>query len=283
MTELFARLSDLTMRPRPFSRYTTIEMWNDDHISRQMLEVHLDPANDLASRNSVFIGRSLDWIKDRFAVSAATRVVDFGCGPGLYTTELAAAGAEVTGIDVSKRSIDYASKTARRRGLSMHYLTGNYLEVGLPGSYDLITMIFCDFGVLSPEQRKRLLGTWRSILKRGGRILFDVPSLAYFDSAAEGCSYEYERVGGFWSAGPYFVFHDTFRWEARKLLLERHTVVEADRTRAFYDWLQCFSRESLTRELGRAGLSVEAMYANVAGDPPSDEAMEIAVVAAHGG
>ena len=32
-------------RPEPFSDYTTPELWDDEHISEQMLRFHLDPAH----------------------------------------------------------------------------------------------------------------------------------------------------------------------------------------------------------------------------------------------
>lgn len=281
MSELFDRLSQIAERPRPFEHYTTLEMWSDEHISRHMLEAHLDRESDLASRNAAFIHRSVEWIRERFAISSQTRIADFGCGPGLYTTALASAGARVFGIDASRRSIEHAVKVAQERGLAVEYVVGDYLESDLPGGYDLIMMIYCDFCVLDPQQRTRLLGKWRTLLAPGGRLLFDVASVPYFDSISAAHSYKKASRGGFWSAAPYVVFDDTFRWEETKLLLERHTVIEADRTRVFYNWLQCFSREAVARELEAAGFAVEACYANVAGDPPDEAARELAVVAAH--
>ncbi len=44
-------------------------------------------------------------------------IADFGCGPGLYATRLAQRQATVTGIDFSKRSIQYAQEVATREGL----------------------------------------------------------------------------------------------------------------------------------------------------------------------
>ena len=64
--------------------------------------------------------------------------------------------AKVTGIDFSHRSIGYALNKAEVSGRNISYIEGNYLDAELPGvgSYDLATMIYCDFCPLSPAQRK---------------------------------------------------------------------------------------------------------------------------------
>ncbi|HOJ15222.1 MAG TPA: class I SAM-dependent methyltransferase, partial [Deltaproteobacteria bacterium] len=38
------------------------------------------------------------------------RILDLGCGPGLYTKRLSDAGYDVTGMDYSRRSIAYAKE-----------------------------------------------------------------------------------------------------------------------------------------------------------------------------
>jgi 2-polyprenyl-3-methyl-5-hydroxy-6-metoxy-1,4-benzoquinol methylase len=49
-----------------------------------------------------FIDPSVKWILSNFGINNKTNVINFGCGPGLYTTRLAEQGAKVTGIDFSK-------------------------------------------------------------------------------------------------------------------------------------------------------------------------------------
>ncbi len=102
---MFKQLKQFTRKPEPFAAYTTETLWNDPHISAQMLHFHLDENVDAASRNHDFIKRSTHWITDHFSVGKRTHVCDFGCGPGLYTLGLARSGADVTGVDFSKRSI----------------------------------------------------------------------------------------------------------------------------------------------------------------------------------
>ena len=127
---MFDRLEKINRRPKPFERYTRLELWNDEHISKGMLDAHLDPNTDWASRNKKFMDKSINWIVSHFKVGENTRIADFGCGPGLYTTPLAERGADVTGIDFSENSIRYAREMAARKELDINYVVQSYLEYG---------------------------------------------------------------------------------------------------------------------------------------------------------
>ena len=105
-TSLFSLLQTVTERPRPFSVYTASDLWTDEHTSGQMLAYHLNGDVDISSRRTSFIDDSVRWLEERFELSNNSRVIDFGCGPGLYTTRLARLGSEVHGIDFSARSIE---------------------------------------------------------------------------------------------------------------------------------------------------------------------------------
>ena len=82
-----------------------------------MLEYHLNESIDVASRNKSFIEKSVGWMTSYFDVDNNTEIADFGCGPGLYTSRLAERGANVTGLDFSKNSLDYAKKVAAEKHL----------------------------------------------------------------------------------------------------------------------------------------------------------------------
>ena len=41
---------------------STSKFWDDEHISKGMLEAHLNPEWDAATRNHQFITKSVEWI-----------------------------------------------------------------------------------------------------------------------------------------------------------------------------------------------------------------------------
>ena len=276
---MFDLLKKISHRPKPFEFYTTPEMWNDEHVSKKMLEFHLNDEVDLASRNRAFVDRSADWIISRFDIRAQSRICDFGCGPGLYTTRFAKTGAEVTGIDLSERSIQHARNVASQNGLSIDYVLQNYLQFDTDKRFDLVTMIYCDFCVLSPEQRKTLLGKLREFLAAGGAVLLDLLSLQHFDAVEEKQIYEFVPKDGFWSAAPYHVFSNIFKYDREKLVLDKYTIIEEAGTREIYNWLQCFSMESYREELEENGFRLVESYADVAGADYKPDATQFAVVA----
>jgi 2-polyprenyl-3-methyl-5-hydroxy-6-metoxy-1,4-benzoquinol methylase len=276
---MFEELEKINARPEPFEFYTASDLWADEHTSEQMLRFHLNEEIDVSSRKAEFINRSVEWIASRFNVGAGVKIVDFGCGPGLYATRLAQRQADVTGIDFSKRSIQYAQEVATREGLSIRYVNQNYLEFETDDRFHLILMIMCDFCALSPIQRKQILRKFHKILKPGGSILLDVYSLMAFDQREEAAMYEANLLNGFWSPNKYYGFLNTFKYQREKVVLDKYTLIEADRTRTVYNWLQYFTPEALEREFAECGFAVEGFYSDVAGSPFDPENDEFAVVA----
>lgn len=244
-----------------------------------MLSFHLKERIDVSSRNAEFINLSVEWIASEFNIGRGTKIADFGCGPGLYAVRLAKRGANVTGIDFSKRSIEYAKEVAAREHLDINYVNQNYLEFETEDRFDLLLMIMCDFFALSPIQRTMILRTFRRILKSGGSVLLDMYSLSAFEQKQEIATYEVNQLNGFWSPNKYYGFLNTFKYDEEKVTLDKYTIIELDRTKTVYNWLQYFSPEAIEREFVEVGFSVMGLYSDVAGTPYDRKSNGFAVVA----
>ncbi|MFC2112679.1 class I SAM-dependent methyltransferase [Bacteroidota bacterium] len=276
---MFKHLEDINRKPEPFEFYTAADLWTDEHTSEQMLAYHLNTGIDVSSRRGEFIDKSVEWIGSHFNVDTDTRIADFGCGPGLYSSRLAKYGARVTGIDFSERSIKYAHDKAEQLGLSIEYINQNYLDYRTDDRFDVILMIMCDYCALSPSQRMAILTKFNSILQPGGSILLDVYSLNAFNEREEANSYEVNMLNGFWSNDKYYGFLNTFKYDSEKVVLDKYTILETERTRTVYNWLQYFSSESLLSEFKEAGFVQHELYGNVAGAPFDETDSEFAIVA----
>lgn len=276
---MFEELEIINIRPKPFEFYTASDLWANEHTSEQMLSFHLNEEIDISSRNAKFIDKSVEWIVSHFNINKQTSIADFGCGPGLYTTRLAKKQAEVTGIDFSERSIQYARQVAISERLSIHYINQNYLEFETDVRFDLILMIMCDFCALSPIQRKNMLSKFHAFLKDGGSILLDVYSLKAFEQREEAAIYEANLLNGFWSPNRYYGFLNTFKYDIEKVMLDKYTIVEPNSTKTVYNWLQYYSPEELEREIVECGFKVEDFFSDVAGSPFNSKSSEFAVVA----
>ena len=82
----------------------------------------------------------LDYI-DQMAGLKGKRVLDVGCGGGILSEAMAAAGATVTGIDLGDKPLKVAQLHLLESGLTVEYrnITVEELADEQPGQYDVIT------------------------------------------------------------------------------------------------------------------------------------------------
>lgn len=91
------------------------KFWNDEHISKGMLEAHLNKDWEAATRKHDFVINSVEWISSIAPPSLKNKLLDLGCGPGIYAELFKRKGYDVTGVDFSERSINYAIESAKKR------------------------------------------------------------------------------------------------------------------------------------------------------------------------
>lgn len=244
-----------TANPTLFTPGTDV-MWTDPHIAGELLQVHLNPDIELASRRKTTIEITVQWILDTIQEERAS-ILDLGCGPGLYCQQYADHGYDVTGVDFSENSITYAKESAENAGLSIDYLVGNYCEIEFPENrFDCITLIYTDFGVLHPDEQQSLLANIRRWLKPGGFFIFDVLSVDAFPTGVTPQSWEISD-GGFWREGPFISLSETIPYEREAVILSQHVVFDEKREPSVYRfWTQYFAEEKIAALLANAGLSV---------------------------
>ena len=235
-----------TQKPNLYELGTAV-MWTDKHISKQLLQVHLNENIDLASRKPETIKSTVDWILEKSG-KEKLNILDLGCGPGLYSTILAEKGHAVTGVDFSKNSIDYAKKKAKEDGLEISYLQANYLELKLPEqSFDLVLLIYTDLGVLLPEDRTKLLGFIHSVLKPEGTFVFDVLNDRELPKKVASKNWEIAETG-FWKPEPYLALSESFLYEQERVILYQHQVMDEDEKVDVYRfWTRFFAHSDLKK------------------------------------
>lgn len=271
---MFPTLSDIFLRPKPFEFNTVQTLWDDPHISRQMLRYHLDPVVDAASRNRAFIQRSVEWMRTHFSIQSATRICDLGCGPGLYTSALAGYSDHVTGVDFSRNSLAYARAQAAETGRKVEYIQSNYLDYHPANQFDLVIMIMCDFCVLDPQNRAALLRNVSSMLAPGGCFVFDAYLPHAFQTFQESTACEFRFMDGFWADGDYYAFVNRFKYPEDMVTLEKYTIVQPTRQWTVYNWLQYYTPADLQHLIATSCLRIAETFADVAGtafDPDADE------------
>ena len=259
-----ARLAEVEQAPAPFTPGEPL-FWDDPHISKHLLAAHLDPDVEAASRRPETIERSVAWLVETLGLEAGDAVLDLGCGPGLYASRLARRGLHVTGVDYSRRSIEYATEYAREHNLEVRYRYQNYLTLADEQEYDAVLLIYGDFCVLAPQNRRRLLDNVRRALRPGGTFAFDVSTRAHRARYGVRTGW-YVSDGGFWKPGPHMVLERGFDYPDKSIYLDQYAVVEPDGTLSVYrNWFQDYTPESISGELEASGFRVEGTWSDLAG------------------
>lgn len=258
------KLTKIVRKPEIYTPGTSL-MWVDEYISTQLLETHLNQDVELASRKETTISSTVEWILKKVP-GDRLNILDLGCGPGLYTEKLAERGHIVTGMDFSSNSIHYAMESAIRNKQNISYKQQNYLELDEENQYDLILLIFTDFGVLTPGERKILLNNIYRALKHGGTFLFDV--LNENSAMKESESRDWELVGkGFWRNHPYLALNESLYYEKQKVTLNQHIIIdEGGGTEVYRFWIHTFTHIDLNEIMSSAGFNSTECYDSVIPD-----------------
>ncbi len=93
MRELLDNLLKINTKPLLFEPGEA-KFWDDPHISKSMLEAHLNPNHDASSRKPDAIDKTVKHLFESKVLKAGMKVLDLGCGPGLYAERLCGAGVE---------------------------------------------------------------------------------------------------------------------------------------------------------------------------------------------
>ncbi len=274
----FTKLMEYQVKPAPFASGEPL-FWDDPHISGQMLATHLDPDTDLASRKPETIDRSVGWMMTALDLKPGDKLLDLGCGPGLYANRFAQLGIDVTGVDYSKRSIEYARSYAEMVGLEITYRYEDYLDLADEALYDAAVLIFGDYCVLDPEGRQQLLRNIHRALKLGGKFVMDVSSVHLEDHQEEKSSW-YAAKAGFWRPTPHLVLETGFKYPEEMIYLDQYIVIDEDGTTAVYrNWFQDFDRELIVAELESSGFDVLSLWSDLTGTPYQEGSEWIGLVA----
>jgi cyclopropane fatty-acyl-phospholipid synthase-like methyltransferase len=264
-------------RPPRFAPHDA-PFWDDPHISLGMLEAHLDPTTDAATRRPPIVAATVQHLVHALELRPASRLLDVGCGPGLYAIELATRGIRTSGIDLSASSIRHATAAARAAGLDIDYRVGDYTRDELRGPFDAAIMVYLDFGVLDDGALDRLLDGLRAALRPGALFAFDVCSRATPRVRDGRVTVELE-AGGFWRSTPHLVIETTYRYGA-DVDLTQVAVVEPDGSITTYRiWQRSFTRDGLRRLLARHGFRLERCWSDLTGRPWVRRSPTLAVLA----
>ncbi|MBD3367150.1 MAG: methyltransferase domain-containing protein [Candidatus Eisenbacteria bacterium] len=209
-------------RPEPWSHGGKIP-WHEPGFSARMLPEHLSQEHDLASRRSSKIDDQVEWL-DREVLPEHARVLDLGCGPGLYSSRLAERGHSCVGIDFSPSSIEYARSDASSRALDCTYILGDLLSTDFGSGFDAVLLLYGEFNTFRRHEAEELLRRIMESLKPGGHVVLEVSTEELVRGLGAGAQSWYVSESGLFADEPHLCLIDCDWDETARASAERFTV-----------------------------------------------------------
>lgn len=241
--------------------------WDDPAFSERMLQEHLSLRHDLASRRPDLIDRHVAWIH-RLVLGGPSRVLDLGCGPGLYTKRLAALGHRCVGIDFGPASIRYAREEAASAGLDVEYVLGDVRLADYPGPFDLVMLIFGEFNAFRREDARAILERVCRALSPGGQLLLEAHPLDAIRRHGERPARWSALLHGLFSDEPHLLLEEHF-WDGTTATeTVRYYVVDASTARVTRHAAsaQAYTDDEYRALLDQCGFEAPRMFPSLSGE-----------------
>jgi SAM-dependent methyltransferase len=212
--------------PQPWSEGDNIP-WNDPDFSRRMLEEHLTQDHDAASRRFEIIEAQIYWIHETLLRDRPAKILDLGCGPGLYANRMAYLGHTVNGFDFSPASIAYARAVSEKEKLGNTFSEADIRKADYGENYDFAMLIYGEFNVFRPADASLILQKIQRALKPGGLLLLEPQDLESLQRARQNPPVWRAYRQGLFSDRPHLYLTENF-WDARtSTVTTRYWVVDA--------------------------------------------------------
>ena len=219
-------LIDRKCLPEPWEEGDKLP-WNHPGFSERMLRVHLSQSHDGASRRLKIIDRHVQWLHETVLSARPSRILDLGCGPGLYLQRLATLGHDCVGIDYSPASIAYARETAEREKLSIQYVQEDIRTADLGTGFDLAMLIWGEFSTFSPADAKALVSKAKSALCDSGQLVLEVHPFDEIRRQGSAPAKWNAARSDLFSASPHLYLEETFWNESQRATTTRYFIIEA--------------------------------------------------------
>ena len=266
--------------PLPWSEGDKIP-WHEPGFSRRMLREHMSQEHDAASRRSAKIDAHVAWIHDHVLARRPTRILDLGCGPGLYASRLARLGHTCMGIDFGPASIAYAVQAAEQEGLGCTYLLQDIRAADYGTDYGLAMLIFGEFNTFRPADARRILTKAYQALSMDGILVLEPSTFEAVRREGQAGTSWWSAASGLFSDLPHLGLVEN-SWDAeRSVATIRYYVLDAatDQVTRYASSSQAYTNPQYRDLLAECGFDEVAFYPSLTGNIDESQAEFLAIVA----
>lgn len=231
--------------------------WNDPGFSKRMLIEHLSQDHDKASRRSEWIQKQVAWIHKHLLCGKPSRVLDLGCGPGLYSHRLASLGHNCLGIDFGPASIEYALKHRPDRPIC-DFILGDIRHIEFSGPNDLVMVLFGEVNAFSPEEVRQIFRKAHASCQADGQLIVEASTPASVKAIGTAEASEYDCESGLFSDHPYRCRTENHWLPDEQAAIQTFSITGTDtgQTRVYRNTLKAWSENEMINLLGEAGFTM---------------------------
>ncbi len=217
------------------------------------------------SEAQAFIDRLLVWLQPKMGA----QILDLACGKGRFARYLARKGFQVTGLDLSVNSINFA------RQFEMENLSFFTHDMRLPyriNYFDFTFNFFTSFGYFDLERDDvRTLKSVALGLKKGGVFVLDFFNSAYVKTHLLGS--QEKTVQG--------IIFKTNKFLREDRIIKAIDFEDQGRSWHFEESVRLFELQDFERLFSRAGLAIETLFGNYRLDPYDESSSTRLILIAH--
>jgi SAM-dependent methyltransferase len=203
-----------------------------------------------------------------FGFNPSQKIVDLACGKGRHAIYLNSLGFDVTGVDLSAKSIDFASQFANER---LHFEVQDLRCLHFSQPFNVALNLFTSFGYFkSMEENKLVMKNIYSILAPNGLLLIDFMNVECV--LQQLIERENKTISG-------IQFHIT-KWVERGFIFKRIEVFDKNEHFEYTEKVQILTKENFESLLQSSGFIIKHFLGNYALNPfKKDQSERLILVA----
>lgn len=192
-------------------------------------------------------------------------VLELGSGTGRIAIPLAERGCTVVGVELLPAMLVAAKEKAHRKSLDIRWIQGDFLNIPIPGVFDLVLAPFNFFAQFPKSDLPAALEKTRSLVARGGRIIFDVFNAEWIEGRVSGAPavIKYDAPDG---GGP-IVLHISSEMRGDEVRVTHHYELPSGGKRRDEFSFAAWRPAELDGIVARSGLRLDSKHGNFKGKP----------------